>query len=93
MLRGAEMANLPILENAWLLCENGLISDFGTMDALPLQLPNDLETLSAEGGYVLPSWCDSHSHLVFAAPREEEFVMKIAGKSYEEIAAAGGGRA
>lgn len=91
MLRGAEMAQLPLLENAWLLCEDGLISDFGTMDALPLQLPNELETLSAEGGYVLPSWCDSHSHIVFAAPREEEFVMKIAGKSYEEIAAAGGG--
>ncbi|MBC8987143.1 imidazolonepropionase [Pedobacter sp. N36a] len=91
MLRGAEMAQLPVLENAWLLCEEGLISDFGTMDALPLQLPNELETRSAEGGYVLPSWCDSHSHIVFAAPREEEFVMKIAGKSYEEIAAAGGG--
>lgn len=91
MLRGAEMAQLPVLENAWLLCENGLISDFGSMDALPKQLPNDLETFSAAGGYVLPSWCDSHSHIVFAAPREEEFVMKIAGKSYEEIAAAGGG--
>lgn len=91
MLRGAEMAQIPLLENAWLLCENGLITDFGTMDALPGQLPNDLETLSAEGGYVFPSWCDSHSHIVFAAPREEEFVMKIAGKSYEEIAAAGGG--
>lgn len=91
MLRGAEMAQLPLLENAWLLCEDGLISDFGTMDALPHQLPNELETWSAEGGYVLPSWCDSHSHIVFAAPREEEFVMKIAGKSYEEIAAAGGG--
>ncbi|WP_316840953.1 imidazolonepropionase [Pedobacter gandavensis] len=91
MLRGAEMAKLPLLENAWLLCENGLISDFGTMDTLPVQLPNDLETISAEDGYVLPSWCDSHSHIVFAAPREEEFVMKIAGKTYEEIAAAGGG--
>ncbi|WP_316819545.1 imidazolonepropionase [Pedobacter gandavensis] len=91
MLRGAEMAMLPRLENAWLLCENGLISDFGSMEALPAQLPNELETFSAEGGYVLPSWCDSHSHIVFAAPREEEFVMKIAGKSYEEIAAAGGG--
>lgn len=91
MLRGAEMAVLPQLENAWLLCENGLISDFGSMEALPSKLPNELEVLSAEGGSVLPSWCDSHSHIVFAAPREEEFVMKIAGKSYEEIAAAGGG--
>ncbi|WP_316750267.1 imidazolonepropionase [Pedobacter gandavensis] len=91
MLRGTEMAQLPTLENAWLLCEDGLIADFGTMDALPVSLPNDLETLHAEGGYVLPSWCDSHSHIVFAAPREEEFAMKIAGKTYEEIAAAGGG--
>lgn len=91
LLRGAEMAQLRQLHNAWILCENGLISDFGTMDALPPALPNDLEIRSAKGGFVLPSWCDSHSHIVFAAPREEEFVMKIAGKSYEEIAAAGGG--
>lgn len=89
-LRGSELANLPILENAWLLLENGLIKDFGLMDKLPS--PNDKhQTINAEGRFVLPSWCDSHSHIVFAASREEEFVMKIEGKTYEDIAAAGGG--
>jgi imidazolonepropionase len=91
LLKGKEMANLPQLQNAWILCKDGLIEDFGTMDQLPEQLSNELESISAKGGFVFPSWCDSHSHIVFAAPREEEFVMKIAGKSYEEIAAAGGG--
>jgi imidazolonepropionase len=90
-LRGNEMANLPILENAWLLLENGLIKDFGLMSEIPssiLQIPS---SINAKGKFVFPSWCDSHTHIVFAAPREEEFVMKIAGKTYEDIAAAGGG--
>lgn len=94
VLRGNEMANLPVLENAWLLLEDGLIKDFGSMAkiATELQAPNPLRpTLNAEGKFVFPSWCDSHTHIVFAAPREEEFVMKIEGKAYEEIAAAGGG--
>lgn len=57
-----------------------------------LQTPNTKhQTLNAEGRFVFPSWCDSHTHIVFAAPREEEFALKIAGKTYEEIAAAGGG--
>lgn len=89
-LRGSELANLPLLENAWLLLENGLIKDFGLMSSLNTQYAN-LNTINAEGKFVFPSWCDSHSHIVFAAPREEEFVMKIAGKTYEDIAAAGGG--
>lgn len=89
-LRGNEMANLPVLENAWLLLEDGLIKDFGSMDNLP-SLNARHQTLNAEGRFVFPSWCDSHTHIVFATPREEEFVMKIAGKSYEEIAQAGGG--
>jgi imidazolonepropionase len=54
-------------------------------------LPNYIVTHDANGGFVFPSWCDSHTHIVFAASREEEFVMKIDGKSYEDIAAAGGG--
>lgn len=90
-LRGPQMRVLPALENAWLLCEEGKISDFGTMAQLPEVLPNQLMTHDAKGGCVLPSWCDSHTHIVFAASREEEFVMKIDGKSYEDIAAAGGG--
>lgn len=90
-LRGQEMANLPVLENAWLLLEDGLIKDFGSMETLPETMSSIQPALNAEGRYVFPSWCDSHTHIVFAAPREEEFAMKIAGKSYEEIAAAGGG--
>lgn len=93
-LRGEELANLPILENAWVLLENGLIKDFGPMDALSETTKSqyaDRQALNAEGRFVFPSWCDSHTHIVFAAPREEEFAMKIAGKSYEQIAAAGGG--
>ncbi|MDR6783585.1 imidazolonepropionase [Pedobacter africanus] len=91
MLRGKQMQELPAVDNAWILCEDGKIADFGTMDNLPAQLPNALHTHNAKGGFVFSSWCDSHTHIVFAAPREEEFVMKIDGKSYEEIAAAGGG--
>lgn len=91
VLPGGRLQEFPTLGNAWILCEEGRIADFGKMDQLPEQLPNALITKDARGGYVLPSWCDSHTHIVFAAPREEEFVMKIQGKSYEEIAAAGGG--
>ncbi len=90
VLRGSELANLPLLENAWLLLEEGLIKDFGPMSNLNTQYPIP-NTINAEGKYVFPSWCDSHTHIVFAASREEEFVMKIEGKTYEEIAAAGGG--
>jgi imidazolonepropionase len=89
-LRGSELNQLPVLENAWLLLENGLIKDFGLMSNLHTQHEN-IESVNAEDRFVFPSWCDSHTHIVFAAPREEEFTMKIAGKTYEEIAAAGGG--
>jgi imidazolonepropionase len=90
LLRGADMAHLPSLKNAWLLVEDGRIAAFGSMDALP---PNALQfnQISLNGAWVFPSWCDSHTHLVFAASREDEFVLKIKGKSYEEIALAGGG--
>ena len=91
VLRGSEMANLPVLENAWILLENGLIKDFGSMTSIPSNISNLLSKISAQGKFVIPAWCDSHTHLVFAASREEEFVMKIGGKSYEEIAIAGGG--
>lgn len=91
MLRGSEMARLPLLEDAWLLLENGIIKDFGLMGTIPAQILNLTSQISAQGKYVFPSWCDSHTHIVFAASREEEFVMKIEGKGYEEIAAAGGG--
>ncbi|KRT17656.1 imidazolonepropionase [Pedobacter ginsenosidimutans] len=91
VLRGNNLDHLPILENAWLLIEDGLIKDFGKMDSIPSHISNLSSHISAEGRYIFPSWCDSHTHIVFAASREEEFAMKIQGKSYEEIAAAGGG--
>jgi imidazolonepropionase len=91
VLRGTDLDHLPVLENAWLLIESGLIKDFGEMDSIPSHISNLPSQISAKGRYVLPSWCDSHTHIVFAASREEEFAMKIQGKTYEEIAAAGGG--
>jgi len=91
VLRGSELDSLPVLENAWLLIEDGLIKDFGKMDSIPSHISNFSSHISAEGRYIFPSWCDSHTHIVFAASREEEFAMKIQGKSYEEIAVAGGG--
>ncbi|MDQ0968805.1 imidazolonepropionase [Flavobacterium sp. W4I14] len=91
VLRGGELDSLPVLENAWLLIEDDLIKDFGKMDSIPSHSSNLSPHISAEGRYIFPSWCDSHTHIVFAASREEEFAMKIQGKSYEEIAAAGGG--
>jgi imidazolonepropionase len=91
VLRGSELDHLPVLDDAWLLIEEGLIKDFGVMDSIPSHISNLSSQISVEGRYVFPSWCDSHTHIVFAASREEEFAMKIQGKTYEEIAAAGGG--
>ena len=88
MLRGKEMAELPVLDNAWLLIENGLIHSFGVMDNCP---SNADEVMDATGKLVFPSWCDSHTHIVYAGSRESEFVDKIHGLSYEEIARRGGG--
>ncbi len=85
---GTEMAQLDSIENAYLLIEDGVITDFGSMSNLP---ETSVKTIDANNGYVLPSFIDSHTHIVFAKSREEEFVMRIKGKSYEEIAAAGGG--
>ena len=86
---GAAMADLPCLKNAYLLIENELIADFGLME----NCPNDAVDLviDATGKIVLPSWCDSHTHLVYAGSRADEFVNRIKGMSYEEIANAGGG--
>ena len=87
-VKGPEMAQLPCLQNAFLLCEDTLIKAFGPMEACPERADTIID---AEGGMVFPSWCDSHTHIVFAAAREEEFVDRIKGLSYEEIAARGGG--
>ncbi|MFW2475729.1 MAG: imidazolonepropionase [Sediminibacterium sp.] len=87
LLRGEALKNLPVLNNAWLQIINGRIADFGTMDICP----DATEVLDIKGGSILPCWCDSHTHAVFAASREDEFVDKLKGLSYAEIAAKGGG--
>lgn len=87
---GAEMAKLELTPDAYLLIEDGLIKDFGKQSDLDPTLRADHE-IDAAGKFVLPSFVDSHTHIVFARSREEEFVMRIAGRTYEEIAAAGGG--
>lgn len=87
-LKGVAMKHLPCLENAFLLIENERIKDFGAMENCPDRAD---EVIDATDRFVFPAWCDSHTHLVFAASREEEFVNRIEGLSYEEIAARGGG--
>ena len=87
-VKGAEMAQLPLLNDAFLLCEGDRIAAFGKMQHCPERADTIID---AQGGMVFPSWCDSHTHIVFAASREEEFVDRIKGLSYEEIAERGGG--
>ncbi|GAB1447113.1 MAG: imidazolonepropionase [Bacteroidia bacterium] len=93
---GSAMATLNALENAWLWIEDGLIADYGSMKDFDLfeerfmRVPG-IDIKDASGRFVLPSYVDSHTHLVFSHSREEEFVMRIQGRTYEEIAAAGGG--
>jgi imidazolonepropionase len=91
LLRGKELANLPCIENAYLIIENGVIAEYGIMDTLPWIDESNDTVIDATGQFILPCWCDSHTHLFFAASREEEFVDKINGMSYAEIAAKGGG--
>ena len=87
---GKEMAELPVLENSWLLIEDDIIAAFGPMDQMP-GFGSDLNRLDAGGGFVFPSFCDPHTHLVYAGSREKEYSDKIRGLSYEEIARRGGG--
>ena len=87
--KGSEMAQVNELHHAYLVVDNGIIADFGGM----VDCPHDFEgeIVNCEGQYLIPAWCDSHTHLVFAEGREHEFVLRLQGKTYEEIAAAGGG--
>lgn len=86
---GTEMAVLPTIKNAFLVIKDNLITDFGSMDNFP-KIQAD-KIIDATGKMVLPSWCDSHTHIVYAGNREQEFVDRINGLTYEEIANRGGG--
>ena len=107
LLSGSALGELPCLENAWLLVEDGRIGAYGMMeedqreragaqsggsrDQRSAAIPVALREIDAAGATILPCWCDSHTHLVFAGTREHEFVYKLQGMSYAEIAARGGG--
>lgn len=88
-VKGAALKNLPQLNDAFVFVEDDKIADWGSMSDCP-DFSID-QTIDATGAFVLPTWCDSHTHLVFAATREGEFIDKIQGVSYEEIARKGGG--
>lgn len=91
VLRGSQLADLPCIDNAYLILEGDTIAGYGRMEDAPKGRYSATHTFDAAGGAVLPAWCDSHTHTVFAASREEEFVYKIRGMSYADIAAKGGG--
>lgn len=88
-LSGTEMKELPCISNSWLLTDNGKIADYGKMQSLPKIKADKIIDLT--GKIVLPAWCDSHTHIVYAGNREQEFSQRISGLSYEEIANKGGG--
>lgn len=86
---GKAMDEIAMLENAWLLTDGARIKDYGTMDTMPDA--DSYEVIDAQDGWLFPSFCDSHTHIVYAGSREQEFLDKINGLSYEEIAKRGGG--
>ena len=89
-MAGKEMCHLPCIDNGWISIENGLITGVGEMKDVPSKAHFD-EIIDASGRLVFPTWCDSHTHIVYAGSRESEFVDRIRGLSYEEIAKRGGG--
>jgi imidazolonepropionase len=92
VLKGESMQTVPMIKNAFLALENGVVVAYGAMHELDgIDDWDNLEVIDADGKYVMPAFCDSHTHLVFAKSREDEFVDRINGLSYEEIALRGGG--
>ncbi|MGB8357954.1 MAG: imidazolonepropionase [Bacteroidales bacterium] len=87
---GKDMSHLPVVENSWLLIEDDIIAGYGSMAEMP-SFSDALNRMDAGGGYVLPAFCDPHTHVVYAGSREKEYIDKIRGLSYEEIAKRGGG--
>ncbi|HTA61214.1 MAG TPA: imidazolonepropionase, partial [Bacteroidia bacterium] len=91
-ISGTEMDKLLCMDDAWLAIDNGLIADYGSMTDFPgIADWKDLQVIDASGKMVFPSWVDSHTHIVYAGSREQEFTDRIRGLSYEEIAQRGGG--
>jgi imidazolonepropionase len=90
-LTGIEFQHVPSIPNAFLVIEDNMVIDFGNMDSFDRALYHAHDLIDLSGRFVLPAFCDSHTHAVFARPRETEFVDKIKGLSYQEIAAKGGG--
>ncbi len=86
---GKQMDDLPLLQNAWLLINKDTIEDFGPMQTVPLKATKNI--IDCSDRVVMPTYCDSHSHIVYAGDRVDEFVQRLEGKSYQEIAAMGGG--
>jgi imidazolonepropionase len=91
LLRGKELQKLPCISDAYLIVEGAEIVNYGKMSELAFKPKDFAFHIDATGKFILPSWCDSHTHLVFAGSREDEFIEKIKGASYAEIAAKGGG--
>lgn len=86
---GGEMRDLPLIQNAWLLIDKDQIADFGPMETAPLNATKNI--IDCTDRVVMPTYCDSHTHIVYAGERVDEFVQRLEGKSYQEIAALGGG--
>ncbi len=91
VLRGKELENLPVIQNAFLIIEGGIIAEYGEMENIQRSTLKIHDQIDCTGQMVLPCWCDSHTHIVFEGSRENEFVEKIKGLSYAEIAESGGG--
>lgn len=91
VLHGGELAGLPCINNGYLLIEDDTIAGYGGLEDLPATNQQPATVVDAKGAFIMPAWCDSHTHIVFPASREEEFVDKIRGMSYADIAAKGGG--
>jgi len=91
LLKGKDLSEMTVIENAYLVIEDGVIVRYGEMKDVDRATFSIQHKTDAAGKFVLPCWCDSHTHLVFAASRENEFVDKIKGMSYAEIAEKGGG--
>src|SRR5437868_12884033 len=87
LLRGKQLAELPVIRDAYLVIEDGIIAEFGEMKNLKRKFTSEVSYDEA----ILPCWCDSHTHIVFAGSRENEFVERIKGVGYAEIAEKGGG--